>query len=118
MPTKRIQDLMPSDPIDPIQTVTINRADVIDRPDLNHYFKRIWNLRRDFLISSYGRAQPTIVLISHKMEYDIMSAGYREKSISSEWSGLMRNQPSGKRELFGMRLIVSNDVEENEIIIK
>jgi hypothetical protein len=118
MPTKRIQDLMPSNPTDPIQTVTINRADVKDRPDLNHYLRLIWNLRRDFLMSSCGRETPSIVIISYKMEYELMSAGCREQFISSELSGILRNYQKGKREIFGMRMIVSNDIEENEIIIK
>jgi|SRR5215208_4838748 len=104
MPNVTLKDLEQNDLLKDLETIVINKADVQPRNDLHGYMQMIWEARRSFLMSNC-REYPSVIIIHPAMEYKIMFDRF-----------LSRCQKN--RQLFDMRLIVSGDLEEDEIIIK
>jgi hypothetical protein len=54
----------------------------------------------------------------HGMFHELMQAAYAANFRSSMINDLIPCSPKEERKIFGMRLITSSDVKEDEIIIK
>lgn len=121
MPNVTLKDLEQNDLLkDLLQSekyIVVNKADVQPRNDLHGYMQMIWEARRSFLMSNC-REYPSVIIIHPGVEYKIIDSLIREKSTQVYMFDSFLSRRQKNRQLFDMRLIVSSDLEEDEIIIK
>jgi hypothetical protein len=121
--SKKNKDLNHSDPFglmnEAVVCVTIDRKQVQPRPELGSFVGRIWDMRSEWIMSN-RTGYPSVIIISLELEHK-MHMYFTSRPIGDHIAMdflCYGNCNQKKRKIFGMRIIASRDVSEDEIIIK
>lgn len=73
-------------------------------------FEAIRFIKSEF---DYRNIEPTFIIMNHKLFYNIMSKAHNSLELLSD----ILVEPFGRVKLFGIPVLKTNDIQENEIII-